>query len=569
MVSIPNYTITKKIGEGGMAEVYLATHEILQRPVALKVMSANLIKDKSFKDSFIKEGQIMAKLKHPHIVEIYDIGVSNDLCYMALEILEKDSLKDKLAKERLLITEIVKIITQLSDAIQYAHDQGYIHRDIKPANTLFRQNGDVVLTDFGISKLQGTVGELTQMGYLIGSPYYMSPEQAQGQTLDHRSDIYSLGIVFYEMLTGKKPFSGVNTVAITYEHVHADIPTLSTEFQHFQPILNKVLAKDTSERYAKVSDFSNALLVASQANYHSDHDDATVVLPHSTQTLETQENKTKKPVSLKKPIIITASLLSLIVVGVLGIVNDTSLSRLLGGQQESTASTDTPRSVTSSRSVGTPVAESKTEETPVTMENEKHEVKSNEVKMSEVNHPSQQQASKERVPEVTTASQSDQTTYRVTEQEHKSNTEKKVDNSLVISSLLDNSLGNFRSVVKTFIRIQKAQQNLEDYKQLAPDAGRTKFITSRKKAIAEFEQQKKEYERTYCDNVLKLGQYQITEIEPHLNKAITTKYTKPVYSDVSQLLLKQITKAQTKTLKEQECVNDLLVFAKNFSQSIQ
>lgn len=523
MISIPNYIIEEKIGAGGMAEVYLAQHKILPHHAAIKVMSASLIKDKSFKDSFIKEGQIMAQLKHPHIVKILDIGVSNDLCYMAIELLEKESLKEKLEKAPLPIATTLNIIKQLSSAIQYAHDNNYIHRDIKPANTLFRNNGDAILTDFGISKLQGTIGDLTKMGYLIGSPYYMSPEQIQGQELDKRSDIYSLGIMFFEMLTGKKPFSGDTTVAITYEHVHADIPTLDAEFKRFQPVINKVLQKDREDRYAEVTDFANALLSTEQA------DDGTVILnqqpAQDTTTLQPEKESkssqsspttTQPQPSKKRALMIGSGLFTLITSGIVGymMIKPTTL--------------DTQDKIT--------------------------------LPPTTITKPSDTTSNQTVTPAATTTNATQQP------KEKETNTKEKKDNSLIINSLLDNALSNFRSAIKTYIRIQKAEQNIADYKQLPSDSGRTKFITDRKKAIADFNKQKADNQRTYCDAVIKLNQYPTTEIELYLQEALATKYTKPIYEEVGQLLLKH---TQTATLSNEQCINDLTRFAKKFSQTLQ
>ncbi|HHL19640.1 MAG TPA: serine/threonine protein kinase [Thiothrix sp.] len=548
MISIPNYVIEEKIGAGGMAEVYLAKHKILPRHAAIKVMSANLITDKSFKDSFIKEGQIMAQLKHPHIVEIYDIGVSNDLCYMAIELLEKESLKEKLEKAALPIAETLTIIKQLSSAIQYAHDKNYIHRDIKPANTLFRNNGDAILTDFGISKLQGTVGDLTQMGYLIGSPYYMSPEQIQGQTLDKRSDIYSLGIMFYEMLTGKKPFSGSTTVAITYEHVHADIPILDAEFEQFQPVINQVLQKNKEDRYAEVTDFANALLEANQAGnqVNDESDDETVIFtakkPQPTQDIPPpqprEKEKTKdedeegqvSPATLpvkpprKTALIIGGTLLTLITLGI-------------ASYMFIKPSTTTP--ITPSTTITTPP------KTPISK-------------------------TTTQIPATTDNNKTQQNSTKDIENDVENNTEKNSqtnsNNSLIIQTLLDNALSNFRSSIKTYIRIQKAEQNIKEYKKLPPDPGRTKFIADRKKAIADFNKQKTDNQHAYCDAVIKLNKYPITDIKLYLQEALVTKYTKPIYEEVGQLLLKH---TKIEILTHNQCKNDLIHFAKKLSQTLQ
>lgn len=267
MINIPDYDIKELLGEGGMATVHLAIHKRLEREVALKIMSSEASSSKAFQKSFILEGRTVAKLEHPHIVKIHDIDSQNGHFYMSMEVLRKGSLKQRLANGKIPISNALRVTAQMADALNYAHKQGYIHRDIKPANIMFREDGSAVLTDFGIAKMQGTTGEMTQMGYIAGTPYYMAPEQATGNNeIDQRADIYSLGVVFFEMLTGTKPYTGSNTVAITYEHVHGPIPTLSGEHSVYQPILDKALAKKPEERFSSIEDFSNALYEASKSD---------------------------------------------------------------------------------------------------------------------------------------------------------------------------------------------------------------------------------------------------------------------------------------------------------------
>jgi len=205
MIEIPNYTLDKEIGHGGMATVYLGVQDLLQRNVALKVMLPEMARDKNFRNNFMSEGAIIASLEHPNIVRIHDIGIIDEtILYMAMEYLSGNTLKEKLSKGKLSFSDAFRIIKQVASGLVYAHDKGYIHRDIKPGNILFRADGTAVLTDFGIAKLQDTSGELTRMGYTMGTVQYMSPEQVVTTDLDKRSDIYSLGLIFYEMLTGRR-----------------------------------------------------------------------------------------------------------------------------------------------------------------------------------------------------------------------------------------------------------------------------------------------------------------------------------------------------------------------------
>ncbi len=212
--SIPGYRIEKEIGSGGMATVYLGVQEKLNRRTAIKVLEPLLLKDPNFAKRFLKEAETAANLSHPGIVHIYDVGRSENYYYMVMEYLEGGSIKDRIQRGPMDPNEAMTIIRQVAAALQYAHDQGYIHRDIKPDNIMFRKDGSTVITDFGIARAVDSTTKLTKTGMSIGTPHYMSPEQARGKTLDGRSDIYALGIVLYEMLTGHVPFDADDSVAI-------------------------------------------------------------------------------------------------------------------------------------------------------------------------------------------------------------------------------------------------------------------------------------------------------------------------------------------------------------------
>jgi serine/threonine protein kinase len=285
MIEIRDYEVKKPLGEGGMATVYLAIHKRLQREIALKVMSPAVSATKGFEKSLLSEGRIIAKLDHPNIVKIYDIDSQNGYFYMSMEVLHKGNLKQRLGNGRLPISNALRVTAQIANALSYAHRKGCIHRDIKPANIMFRKDGAAVLTDFGIAKVQGVTSEMTQMGYIAGTPYYMAPEQARGSLIDQRADIYSLGVVFYEMLTGMKPFTGSNTVAITYEHAHGSIPKLEGENTVFQEILDTALAKKAEDRFNTAEEFSEALYKASQA------DPETLLMTSAFSTDELVTNK--------------------------------------------------------------------------------------------------------------------------------------------------------------------------------------------------------------------------------------------------------------------------------------
>ncbi len=256
MLEIPGYTIEKELGHGGMAAVYLATQEFTKRKVAIKVMSPALAVDPSFSERFLKEATC-ANLSHPNIITVYDAGEINKQNYIVMEYASGGDLASALRKG-MTIYESVKVMKQIASALAYAHERGYVHRDVKPDNILLRADGTAVLVDFGIAKASTANTKMTAVGMTIGSPHYMSPEQARAKDLDGRSDIYSLGIVFYELLTGNKPYDAEDTYAIAYMHVNDPPPKLPAQWAFLQPTLDRMLAKDPASRFPD----ANALLDA-------------------------------------------------------------------------------------------------------------------------------------------------------------------------------------------------------------------------------------------------------------------------------------------------------------------
>jgi len=253
-VDIPGYQIGRQIGQGGMATVYLAIQESLGREVALKVMNPNFSADSSFSDRFMKESRIVAGFQHPLIVTVYDFGSRNEHFYFSMEYLSGGTLKERIASG-IAIDESVGMIRQIADALGYAHEQGVIHRDIKPQNILFRQNGTPVLTDFGIAKRLNATTQITRTNVSVGSPGYMSPEQVNSRPMDFRADLYSLGVVFYEMLTRRLPYQADDFVSMAVMHCTAPIPTLPGHLTEFQPLIEWLLAKDPKDRPDSVSEF--------------------------------------------------------------------------------------------------------------------------------------------------------------------------------------------------------------------------------------------------------------------------------------------------------------------------
>jgi tetratricopeptide (TPR) repeat protein len=264
-----------------MARVWLATQTKFGRWVALKVVSADFAKDPQFRKRFLQESRINAQLTHPNIVQVYDVGAHENLLYLVMEYLPGGDLNARL-DAGLHIRELIEVAKDIGRALDYAHTKGIVHRDIKPENILFRDDGSAVLTDFGIARLATPDISLTRDGTVVGTPQYMSPEQAAGRTLDGRSDLYSLGVVLYRMLTGDVPFNAESAVAVGIKHLQEPVPRLPTFLKAFQPIIDRALAKNPEDRYQSGAEFAEALLAVQ-------HEGG---LPNATiksQTVTTQE----------------------------------------------------------------------------------------------------------------------------------------------------------------------------------------------------------------------------------------------------------------------------------------
>src|SRR5215212_98259 len=255
------YRIITQIGKGGMANVYKAYQASVDRYVAIKVLPSQLAESQEFATRFHQEARIIAKLEHPHILPVFDYGETDGVAYLVMRYLEAGTLRDKMEAGRPLpMKDIDRIFTQLAEALSYAHSFGIIHRDLKPANALIDSHGNIFLTDFGIAKLlESASPRLTQTDAIMGTPAYISPEQAQSQSVDQRADIYSLGIILYEMVTGRVPFLADTPLAVLFKHISDPLPLPSLVKPDIPPsieqVILKALAKDPKDRFSTAEEF--------------------------------------------------------------------------------------------------------------------------------------------------------------------------------------------------------------------------------------------------------------------------------------------------------------------------
>jgi serine/threonine-protein kinase PpkA len=248
-IKIPGYRILRPLGEGGMASVFLAVQESLDREVALKVMAPALAANVEFTDRFLKEGRITAKLSHPNLVTVFDIGSHGTVYYLAAEFIPGGTLRERI-QAGLSVAETLDIACDVARGLDFAHGKGFVHRDVKPGNILFKADGTAVLADFGIAKAMDATSGATMAGASIGTPDYMSPEQARAEQIDGRSDFYALGAVIYEMLVGHPPYQASDPFTVALMHVTQPVPVLPPEHAWLQPLIDSMMAKLPGNRPA-------------------------------------------------------------------------------------------------------------------------------------------------------------------------------------------------------------------------------------------------------------------------------------------------------------------------------
>jgi serine/threonine-protein kinase PpkA len=275
---IPGYTILQKIGESEAAAVYLAIAEDLGHNVALKISKRKHSGDANDSGQraimFQREFEAIAALDHSSIIDLFDYGIHEGVEYLAMEYFPCGDLKARL-QNPLTADEAIAFLKEIARSLKVVHEAGIIHRDLKPPNVMLRDDGSVVLIDFGLARSLLSGDGSTRTGVLRGSPYYMSPEQAQGEVLDARTDIYSLGVILYEMLAGKKPYLGASAIDVLQQHVMAPVPELPVHQLFYQPLLERLMSKSREQRIASCDELLTAL--DQMRNYNGMIDPETLV----------------------------------------------------------------------------------------------------------------------------------------------------------------------------------------------------------------------------------------------------------------------------------------------------
>lgn len=263
MIDIPGYRLLRQLGRGGMATVYLALQESVDREVALKIMSPALLVDPDFGERFLREAKIAAHLHHRNVVNIHDVGRAGDYHYIAMEYLGGGPVlpKDGHARDPAFA---LRVIREIAGALNYAQEKGFVHRDVKPDNILLRDDGSAVLTDFGIARALDASPRMTRTGAVVGTPHYMSPEQARGRQIDGRSDLYALGVVLHELLVGSVPYHADDSLAIGIMHITQPLPRLPSRLAAAQPLLDRLLAKQPEDRFQTGNEVAGAIAALEQ-----------------------------------------------------------------------------------------------------------------------------------------------------------------------------------------------------------------------------------------------------------------------------------------------------------------
>lgn len=258
VIEINGYNVIRKIGSGGMSTVYLVERIDDKQELVMKILDSKLCEDNEFLMRFIQEYGMISKIESRHIVKIYDQGFTDRHVYIAMEYFARGDLRARI-KAGLSPAEALGLLGQVASALQAIHEHGIVHRDLKPENIMFRADDSLAIVDFGIAKMISDVNSLTQTGHILGTPYYLSPEQARGDPLDGRSDLYSAGVMLYEMLAKKRPFTATTPIALVNKHINEPVPQLPAGLERYQEIIDILMAKDPSSRFASAKQLQEYL----------------------------------------------------------------------------------------------------------------------------------------------------------------------------------------------------------------------------------------------------------------------------------------------------------------------
>ncbi|HKY02902.1 MAG TPA: protein kinase [Burkholderiales bacterium] len=258
-VIVPGYRILRKIGQGGMSTVFLATRESDQQQLVLKVLDQRMRDDTHFRARLEREYRIISRIRNEHVAHIYDQGFGGEQAYIAMEYFPGGDLQQRI-RAGMSSMAALKVLIQIAAALDAVHSADIVHRDLKPHNIMFRANNRLAILDFGLARELDAKSTLTQKGMVMATPLYMSPEQCVGQPHDPRGDLYSTGVILYEMLTGKHLYTGDNASQLAYQHVHAPIPQLPGRHVGYQPLLERLVAKNPADRFQNARELYNFIV---------------------------------------------------------------------------------------------------------------------------------------------------------------------------------------------------------------------------------------------------------------------------------------------------------------------
>ncbi|MDZ4671772.1 MAG: protein kinase [Phototrophicales bacterium] len=357
------FTVKERIGRGGMASVYRAHQSAMNRDIALKVIEVDnlLERGEEFRNRFAQEAAVVARLEHIHILPVYDYGIQENILYLAMRLLRGGTLSEIMNKGRIPINRAVDLFSQIARGLAYAHSKGVVHRDLKPSNIMLDDAGNAHLTDFGLAKWIHGTENITRTGNIVGTPAYMSPEQLRGESVDHRSDVYSMGIILYQMLTGKPPFDSPssNMVSIIYQHLEKmpeapsiHNPDISPEMEM---VILKAIAKDPDDRFQSMGDMDKALRGAAGLSISSSSSYPAVAVPKvSTASKPRVQSGLEKKPRVGTPILLMGGIVAglfIIVVVLFALMNNSQNPANIEATQVAQAKLDL-RNITANILVG-------------------------------------------------------------------------------------------------------------------------------------------------------------------------------------------------------------------------